>query len=148
NKLAHSLVLLSVIGLVATGTFAVEDSAKPAGPGLSGIFPPTPPGDLSDEEFAKLDGNWAEWSKGASAAVADFYAKTQAPDVEAQRQALGKLKIKLDVIRRALDDRRYNSIHNVLAPLYSSLSLRIDLAEAALDTLGIDPQIAASRSNS
>lgn len=147
NKLAHSFVLLSVVGLAATGGFAVEDSAKLAGAGLNGIFPTTPPSDLSEEEFAKLDGNWAEWSKGAAAAVADFYKKVEGTDPAAQRQALGVLKVKLDVMRRALDDNRYSSIHGQLSGLYTSLSLRAELAEAALDTLGIDGvQLSSSRS--
>lgn len=135
NKLAHSFALLSVIGLAATGIFAVEDGTKLSGSGLSGIFPATPPADLSEGEFAKLDGNWAEWSKSASAAVTDFYSKIDSTDASAQRQALGNLKIKLDVMRRALDDSRYASLHNPLTALHNSLAMRIDLAEATLDTL-------------
>ena len=135
NKLAHSFALLSVIGLASTGIFAVEETAKVSGAGLSGIFPATPPADLSEGEFAKLDGNWAEWSKGAAATVADFYSKIESTDAAAQRQALGNLKVKLDVMRRALDDSRYASLHNPLTALYNSLSTRIELAESTLDTL-------------
>lgn len=138
NRLAHSLALLSVVALAATGTFAVEDAANVAGTGLSGIFPSTPPDDLTEEQFAKLDGNWAEWSKGASDAVANFYAKLEASDAAAQRDALGVLKVKQDVMRRALDDSSYRSLHSPLTALNNSLKLRIDLAEAALDTLDID----------
>lgn len=145
NKLAHSFALLSVVGLAATGTFAVEDSAKASGKGLSGIFPATPPADLSDEEFAKLDGNWAEWSKGTAATVADFYAKIDSTDAAQQRKAIDGLKVKLDVIRRALNDSRYQSLHGPLASLNSSLGLRIDLAQAALDTLDLDGGKVASK---
>lgn len=146
NKLAHSFALLSVIGLVATGTFAVEDSAKISGGGLNGVFPTAVPSDLSPDEFAKLDGNWAEWSKGAAAAVADFYSGIEKADATTQRQSLGKLKIKLDVMRRALDDPRYRTLHAPLANLHNSLSLRVDLAEAALDTLETDSKgVSANR---
>ena len=111
NRLAHSLALFSVVALAATGTFAVEEAKNLTGSGLSGIFPSTPPEDLSEDEFAKLDGNWAEWSKGAAGAVADFYSKLEGTDAAAQRTALGTLKIKQDVMRRALDDSSYRSLH-------------------------------------
>ena len=138
SRLAHSFALLSVVALAATGTFAVEDSAKSSGVGLSGIFPTVPPADLSEDEFSKLNGNWAEWSKGAATTVADFYSKLEGSDAAAQRHSLGNLKVKQDVMRRALDDPRYRSLHNPLTALHNSLSLRIDFAEAALDTLEID----------
>lgn len=138
NRLPLSFALLSVIGLAATVTLAVEDSAKVAALGLRGIFPSAPPDDLSEGEFAKLDGNWADWSKSAATAVSEFYSKLETSDVAAQRSALGVLKIKLDVMRRALDDPQYKSLHGPLAALFNSLSLRIDLAEAALDTLDLD----------
>jgi len=138
SRLAHGVALMSVVALAATGMFAVEDSAKLSGQGLSGIFPKAPPADLSEDSFAKLNGNWAEWSKGAATAVADFYAKIDGSDASAQRQALGGLKVKLDVMRRALDDPKYVSLHGPLTTLYNSLSLRVDFAEAALDTLEVD----------
>lgn len=145
NQLPLSFALLSVIGLAATVTLAVEDSKTLASVGLRGIFPSAPPADLSEEEFAKLDGNWAEWSKGAAAAVADFYSKLETSDAAAQRAGLDVLKIKLDVMRRALDDPRYKSLYGPLAALYNSLSLRIDLAQAALDTLESDGNQVAGR---
>ncbi len=138
NRLAHTFALLSVVALAATGTFAVEEAANLHGLGLSGIFPSTPPADLSEDEFAKLDGNWAEWSKGAAATVADFYSKLEGSDAAAQRRALGALKVKQDVIRRALKDSSYRSLYGPLTSLNNSLKLRIDYAEAVLDTLEID----------
>ena len=149
SRLAHSFALLSVVALAATGTFAVEESAGLLGSGLSGIFPSAPPADLSEDEFAKLDGNWADWSKSAAATVADFYSKLEGSDAAAQRKALGTLKVKQDVLRRALDDSKYNSLHGPLTALYNSLTLRIEFAEAALDTLELDgKQIAAGKTKS
>ena len=138
SRMAHSFALLAVVALAATGTFAVEDAAKLPSAGLSGIFPATPPADLSVDEFAKLNGNWADWSKGAATAVAEFYSKLQNSDAATQRQSLGVLKVKLDVMRRALDDPRYQSLQTPLAALYNSLSLRIEFAESVLDTLQTD----------
>lgn len=135
NKLAHGFALLSTVAFAATGTFAVEDQSKVNAAGLAGIFPASPPSDLSESEFSRLDGNWADWSKGASAAVADFYTKAGTSDVAAQRAALGTLKNKLDVMERALQDSSYKSLHSPLSSLQKSLALRVDLAEAALDTL-------------
>jgi hypothetical protein len=149
NRLAHAFALLSVVALAATGTFAVEEAANLHGLGLSGIFPSTPPADLSEDEFAKLDGNWAEWSKGAAATVADFYSKLEGSDAAAQRRALGTLKIKQDVMRRALNDSSYRSLYGPLTALNNSLKLRIDFAEAVLDTLEIDGgRIAAGKTKS
>ena len=149
NRLAHTFALLSVVALAGTGIFAVEEAANVTGSGLSGIFPSTPPADLSEEEFAKLDGNWAEWSKGAAATVAEFYAKLEGSDATAQRRAIGSLKVKQDVMRRALNDSSYRSLYGPLTSLNNSLKLRIDYAEAVLDTLEIDgARIAADKTRS
>jgi hypothetical protein len=146
SRLAQSAALLGVVALAATGTFAVEEASRVVGNGLGGIFSTTPPEDLSAEEFAKLDGNWSEWSKGTAEAVTDFYAKLETSDPATQRKSLSNLKIKQDVMRRALNDSRYDSLRGPLTSLYNSLTLRIDFAEAALDTLDLDgKQIAASK---
>lgn len=146
SRLRGSFALLTVVALAATGTFAVEDSATPSTAGLAGLFPATPPADLGDEEFSKLDGNWADWSKGAAAVVVDFYTNLQTSDVAAQRKALATLKLKLDVMRRALDDPRYTSLFDPLASLHNSLTTRIEFAEGILDTLEFEnPQYAAEK---
>ena len=149
SRLAQSAALLGVVALAATGTFAVEEASRVVGNGLGGIFSTTPPEDLSAEEFAKLDGNWSEWSKGTAEAVTDFYAKLETSDAATQRKSLSNLKIKQDVMRRALNDSRYDSLRGPLTSLYNSLTLRIDFAEATLDTLDLDgKQIAASKTRS
>jgi hypothetical protein len=112
---------------------------KSADPGLSGIVSPVPPAALSAEEFAKLDGNWAEWSAGAAASVADFYAKLEGSDAKAQRAGLDVLKRKLDVMQRAINDPKYASLHDPLIALHSRLSRRVEFALATLDTLEMDP---------
>jgi hypothetical protein len=139
SYLLRGVGVLSLLACVATGTGAVEESAKLVREGLRGIFPSTVPAELSADEFAKLDGNWSEWSKGAGEAVADFYAKLETTDADAQRQSLKVLKTKLDVMQRAIDDPRYASLLDPLVALHGRLSQRIDFAEATLDTLEMDP---------
>ncbi len=140
RNLTRGLTALGVVACVMTvTTWAVEEAAKSANPGLSGIISPTPPAALSADEFAKLDGNWAEWSKGAAAAVGDFYAKLEGSDAKAQRTALDGLKRKLDVMQRAISDPKYASLHDPLTVLHNRLSRRVEFAEATLDTLEMDP---------
>lgn len=142
RNLARGVAVLAVVAGVVTGTWAVEEAAKSANPGLSGILSSAPPANLSADEFAKLDGNWAEWSAGAAAAVADFYAKLDGSDAAAQRKALNVLKAKVDVMQRAIDDPRYASLLDPLVTLHSRLARRVEFAEAVLDTLEVDPQAA------
>ena len=142
RNLSRGLAALGVVACVVTGTWAVEEATKSANPGLSGIVSPTPPAALSTEEFAKLDGNWAEWSAGAAASVADFYAKLEGSDAKAQRATLDVLKRKLDVMQRAINDPVYASLHDPLIALHNRLSRRVELAVATLDTLEMDPMAA------
>ena len=140
SNLARGDAVLGVLAGVATGTWAVEETAKLASIGLRGIFPNTAPPELSAEEFARLDGNWAEWSKQTAEIVSQFYAKLETADAAGQREALGVLKSKLDVMQRAIDDPRYKSLLAPLVLMRSRLSQRVDFAEGALDTLELDPQ--------
>ena len=137
GNFARGFATLGVVACVATGTWAVEESAKNVG--LRGIFPNAAPADLGADQFAKLDGNWAAWSKGAAEAVNDFYAKLDSADVAGQRAALKVLKSKLDVMQRAIDDPRYVSLIAPLTAIHARLAQRVDFAEAALDTLEADP---------
>lgn len=140
KNLARGAAVLGVLAGVATGTWAVEETAKLASLGLRGIFPSAAPADLSAEEFARLDGNWAAWSKGAAEAVSDFYAKLETADAPEQLAALKVLKAKLDVMERAINDPRYKSILAPLTLMHARLAQRVDLAEGALSTLELDPQ--------
>lgn len=142
RNLTRGLAALGVVACVVTGTWAVEEAAKSANPGLSGIVSPTPPAALSAEEFAKLDGNWAVWSAGAAASVSEFYAKLAGSDAKAQRTGLDVLKRKLDVMQRAINDPKYASLHDPLIALHGRLSRRVELAEATLGTLEMDPMAA------
>ena len=142
RNLTRGLAALGVVACVVTGTWAVEEAVKSANPGLSGIVSPTPPAALSAQEFAKLDGNWTEWSAGAAASVTDFYAKIEGSDAKAQRAGLDALKRKLDVMQRAINDPKYASLLDPLIALHNRLSRRVEFAEATLDTLEMDPMTA------
>ena len=139
---ARGLAALGVVAGVVTGTWAVEEAAKSAAPGLKGILSNAAPAALTAEEFAKLDGNWTEWSQGAAAAVADFYAKLDSLDAKGQRASLDVLKRKLDVMQRAISDAKFASLHDPLIALHNRLARRVDFAEATLDTLEMDPLVA------
>lgn len=138
GNLARGFATLGVVACVATGTWAVEDGKLNLG--LRGIFPNAAPSELAAEEFAKLNGNWADWSKTTAESVADFYAKLESADAAGQRTALKSLQAKLDVMQRAIDDPRYRSLLEPLTLMHARLSQRVDFAEAALDTLETDPQ--------
>ena len=143
---ARGLAALGVVAGVVTGTWAVEEATKSELPGLKGILSNVAPAALSVEEFAKLDGTWTEWSQGAAAAVADFYTKLDSSDSKGQRAALDLLKRKLDVMQRAISDAKFASLHDPLNVLHNRLARRIDLAEATLDTIEMDP-VAARAAN-
>lgn len=138
GNLARGFATLGVVACVATGTWAVEESAK-INLGLRGIFPAAAPPELGADEFAKLDGNWAEWSKGTADAVADFYAKLDTQDAAGQRNALKVLRSKVVTMQKSIDDPRYRSLLAPLTVMHSRLAQRVDFAEAALDTLEVDP---------
>lgn len=138
GNLVRGFATLGVVACVATGTWAVEEGKLNLG--LRGIFPNAAPPELAAEEFAKLNGNWADWSKTTAESVADFYAKLETADAAGQRTALKSLQAKLDVMQRAIDDPRYRSLLEPLTLMHARLSQRVDFAEAALDTLETDPQ--------
>lgn len=139
RNLVRGLGIVGVVAGVATGTWAVEETAKVEAVGLRGILSSTAPAELSADEFAKLNGNWAEWSQGTATAVSEFYAKLETADVAGQRAALKGLKAKIDVMQRAIDDPRYVSLIEPLVLMHGRLAQRVAIAEAVLDTLELDP---------
>ena len=90
-------------------------------------------------------GNWAEWSAGVANLVGDLY-EDDSLDVAGQRAQLAKLRIKLTTMERALADQRYRSIFDDLANLHGKLSRRVDMADAVLDSLELNPdEVKAAR---
>ncbi len=146
NRRWMALCGTSVLALGTTlvsGTWAWDD-AKPVQPtGLRGVLPIDVPATLGEDAFAVLDGNWKEWSEKTAVEVAKLYSE-ETLGVETQRLQLDVLKKKLLTMETALRDARYRSIHEPLGSLYATLNRRVAIADAALDTLTIDPQKAAS----
>lgn len=146
NRRWIALCGTSVLALGTTlvsGTWAWDD-AKPVQPaGLRGVLPIDVPETLGEDAFAVLDGNWKEWSEKTAAEVAKLYSE-ETLSVESQRLQVEVLKKKLQTMETSLRDARYRSIHEPLGSLYAALNRRMTLAEAALETLTIDPQKVAS----
>lgn len=137
---SRTWMALTLTAGLATAAWALEETQSAAPKGLSGILPSEVPANLSGDAFSALGGSWAEWSAGAANAVANLYQSVASGDLAAQRQALAAAKAKLNVMEQALKDRRYASISVPLTGLSGALARRIDVAEAILDTLDLDPQ--------
>lgn len=133
------LIALLLVGGIATGLKAFE-AQEPAPQGLQGILPAEAPAGLTADDFAALDGTWAQWAEGVAVLVERLYAEPL--DVAGQRAALAQLRSKVRVMERALGDPAYRSIHAPLVSLRGTLLRRIELAEAMLDTLALDPRSA------
>ncbi|NOX55302.1 MAG: hypothetical protein GXP27_12865 [Planctomycetes bacterium] len=103
--------------------------------GLQGLLPSE---DLTAEQFAKLGGNWADWSRATAADVAKLY-EGLPQDLTAQRRLVQALQARLTVMETALADPRYAPIFDPLATLYGRLSRRVAVATALLDVLQQDP---------
>lgn len=126
--------------LVVNATWAFEEpDVSESGVGLRGILPELVPLDLLPEEFAILDGNWADWSADVADKVVRLY---EGPDLdlEAQKSLVSTLRTKVMVMERALADIRYRSLHDEIDTMHGRLSRRISLAQAVLDTLEMTPE--------
>ncbi len=129
----YAVVLTAFVASITWGF----DETEPAEVGLRGLISAETPDDLSEEEWQELAGNWKQWSIDAAAEVQKFY-EAEDLDLAGQREVIANLNSKLDVMKRALADRRYQSIFDELVTLYGRLSRRVAMAEAALDTLQLD----------
>jgi hypothetical protein len=130
------VVLLSICQPVTADDVAEESkaSASPSPIGLIGILPSEVPEDLTSENFAALDQTWSDWSTSAAARVKAFYTQTNLSLAE-QRAAIVELEIDADVMYQALGDQRYQPIFDQLSGLHGSLTRRIGIASAIIDTL-------------
>lgn len=136
-----------VPALAAPGAAAPEEPGKApapaaapeeAGPGLTGLFPEESPRSLDFDAFGNLGENWADWGEKAALEVSELYGG-EAATVAEQRKLIDSLRSRLRVMQAALNDPAYEVIHTSLTGLYGRLTRRVDLAEAILDTLALDP---------
>lgn len=145
TRLTHGLLVTGVVFSVAclcTISASIRAQEKGAAtPDLNGVLPEMPY-DLYEEEFVTLGDSWNSWSVGVAAEVTKLYEEDL--DAAAQRASLATLQIKLGTMRKALADSRYRIIYDPLMTMHGRLSRRVDVVEAALDTLELDPTTAHS----
>ncbi len=139
--------LVITFGAFSTGAFSLAYEDDPDGPaevGLNGLLSAFAPEGLTQDDFKKLaeeiDNSWKPWAFETGDYVKELYEGEHAT-VESQRAALQAVRIKLKTMEKSLKDERYRSIHKEVAPLYLNLSAKIDLYEAVLNTVTMDPQV-------
>lgn len=140
---AGLVATLLIVAVSSTWVFA-QPEEKPADedrPGLRGIWPAEVPDDLVFEEIQTLGGNWTQWSEELADDVNRLYDIEDRSAAE-QREVIAALRKRLATMQRALADRRYRAIHDRLITLHGRIDRRVDLAEAILDTLELDPEAA------
>jgi hypothetical protein len=108
--------------------------------GLQGILPEDVPRDLDFEAFSVLGGNWEQWAVDTTEEVARLYIEIDQLDLAGQRELLESLRNRLKQMERAVADTRYRAIYETVLSLQGNLRRRVDLANAALDTLDLDPR--------
>jgi hypothetical protein len=141
---SKGMLLACRLSTVASLVLAVSslrgfEESKSADTGLRGVLPSEVPLDLDAEAFSVLDGNWQDWSTETAEKVAALYLDDKL-DSTGQRRVIDALKSKLNVMERALADNRYRLIFDSLIPLHGKMARRVQVAEAALDTLQLDPK--------
>ncbi len=128
---------------LVTGALAQEEKKEeqPAAPatavGLKGLLPAEAPEGLLNT-IGTLPETWSPWGESVTAELTKFYGET-AEDLEGQKAAIARLKVKLETLDKSLSDPLYESILPQLKSLRSSLNRRIEVIEAVLDTLSADP---------
>jgi hypothetical protein len=132
-------IVTAVTLLVASATWAFEDAEEEAEDvGIRGIFAFEAPDDLSEESLTVFEGHWKAWGAELATEVLAFY-EGEGLDVPAQRKVIAGLKSKIDTMDQALADARYKSIHDSLVNVRGRVARRVEMAEAILDTLELDP---------
>jgi hypothetical protein len=133
--LAAAALTTSLLGLFP-GVGSADDLPGAVQSGdldLQGILPDFIPSGLTEEDFAELGDNWADWGRETGALVTDFYS-SEDPEVRGRRGTLEQLKGRLATMTGALADPQYASVHPVLADLHGRLAPRVAVMDALLNT--------------
>ena len=101
--------------------------------GLSLALPEDPPDSIRPRAWEELPSTWEDWSIETGDRVADLYSGELS--IEEQRYALERLNVKLRTLRTAIGQSQYANIRGQLVDFEQALSLRVELAEAALDAI-------------
>jgi hypothetical protein len=134
-------VLLTIVACGALVGQAADEAADEAG--LRGLLPTGTPVELT-VAISTLPENWAAWGAALTTDLENLYEKDDL-DLAGQRKAIAALRARLKTVETSLADSRYRSMKVQLVSLRGGLSRRIDLAEAALATLSVGPEVKAAR---
>ena len=111
--------------------------------GLSLALPEDPPDSIRPRAWEELPSSWEDWAIETGDRVADLYSGELTLDE--QRYTLKRLNVKLGTLRSAIGNPAYSKIRGQLIDFEQALSLRVQLAEAALDAMQ-NPPIGAGNS--
>lgn len=113
-----------------------------AGPGLRGLLPAEVPDALIFEEFEPLGKAWEAWTEAVQQDLAALY-EGEESNAQTQRKTIASLRNHLKKAEAAIaDEKTPAAIRQRLISLRGGIVRRIDVAEAALDTLEADPKTA------
>jgi hypothetical protein len=141
HNLSFSRGLWSVVlsGVLISGSCWLSAADEAPSAGLRGILPTAVPSDLT-ATIATLPDNWKEWGDATNAELSTLYEK-EGLDVGGQRKAIADLRKRIAILDKHSADPRYRPILYQLVSLSGGLKRRLDMAEAALDTLERGPAI-------
>ncbi|MAT15102.1 MAG: hypothetical protein CMJ46_07505 [Planctomyces sp.] len=120
---------------------SIAAAFQPPSAGLQGVLPELAPYDVSIDQFDIFPEDredWSAWSESTALLVADLYEDTEL-DAAGQQELLNKLNERLAFMEKSLKDPAYRALWDEFTILYGRVSRRVDLAQAALDTLTLDP---------
>lgn len=129
-------------GLVVSVGWGAADTPAPVG--LRGIVPNGAPTELV-EAISQLPENWGTWGNSLSEDLNSLYGEGPL-DVAAQRDLLAKLGTKVKTAKKAIGDKAYIAIRDVLTTIHDGLERRVEVLSAVLDTLELDPAAAKAAS--
>lgn len=126
---------MMAVGQLAASSASGQSQSAPvsASQGLKELLPAETPTELLDA-LNRFPETWEDWTGSVTSQLNALYSETPS-DIAGQRAALGRLKVKLNTIDRALTDSQYESIRDQLQSLRAALIKRIDMLDAVLDTL-------------
>ena len=130
-------------GTIVCGTCWLNAADEAPNAGLKGIIPNMVPVELT-ATIAQLPENWKPWGDALSKELSNLY-EAENSDATSQRQAIAALRARVATINHYSADPRYRTILNQLVNLSGALTRRLDVADAALDTLERGPEIRAAR---
>ena len=141
-------------GVLATGLAYAQDDAVPPQPaaapkaaeegevGLQGMLPEEVPPGLGEDDFSALGPNWQTWNEEMMTLLLGLYAPEQPLDLAAQRAQLARIDAKRRTMAKLIDDPAYAVIRDALVSLNGKLLRRLEVANAILKTLELDPTAA------